>query len=325
METDEIKKKFNEVLEKLDENYDSTSHIEQSIRSIEAFLGIVPDITTEITDIDLSIDNYKRYAHQILKIEDSTIKKHVNVLTNFLYFTGGQVSIETVQAYLKRNESQSWMNQQLKALRRYCRDFLTLGRWIESFEIKNIDTVSIKRSTSDLELAEFYNKLQGYSQLIFLVLHDTGLRLDESINITLEMIDFDTNSIDVSKLHSGKTKFSWYVFITDVTKVLLLLFIKENPEWFEDTTRQLFPISPRGVELEFQKVSNDLELQIKPKDLRSIWVTKMTEANISDRYINAIQGRVSKKVLSQHYTDYSPENLKKQYDKAKQLFLLPLS
>jgi len=42
----------------------------------------------------------------------------------------------------------------------------------------------------------------------------------------------------------------------------------------------------------------------------------MGELGVQDRYIDAFCGRVPKSILARHYTDYSPERLKRRYDKA---------
>jgi intergrase/recombinase len=40
----------------------------------------------------------------------------------------------------------------------------------------------------------------------------------------------------------------------------------------------------------------------------------MLRLGVSETYIDAFCGRVSKTVLARHYTDFSPEKLKKIYD-----------
>jgi len=42
----------------------------------------------------------------------------------------------------------------------------------------------------------------------------------------------------------------------------------------------------------------------------------MGSLGVSDRYIDAFFGRTPKSILARHYTDYSPERLKKIYDEA---------
>jgi len=42
---------------------------------------------------------------------------------------------------------------------------------------------------------------------------------------------------------------------------------------------------------------------------------KDAEAEIDKGYIDAFCGRIPKGILEKHYTDYSPEALRRQYDK----------
>lgn len=57
-------------------------------------------------------------------------------------------------------------------------------------------------------------------------------------------------------------------------------------------------------------------LQITPKVLRDWFCEVMGSLGVSDRYVDAFCGRTPKSVLARHYSDYSPEKLKKIYDKA---------
>ena len=52
------------------------------------------------------------------------------------------------------------------------------------------------------------------------------------------------------------------------------------------------------------------------KRLREWFCCEMGNLRVSDRYIDAFCGRTPKSVLARHYTDYSPERLKRIYDKA---------
>lgn len=305
--------------ELLEAIYESVNSTEQRLDAIEANLGIVPDLTCNISDFEKSVDNFKIFCEHQLKLSSRTIKMYGASVTKFLYFSNGDVNTETVDVYLKSNESQSWKNQEIKALRKYCRNFLNLGSWIEGFEIINIDKVNRKKMPTDLELAEFFHSLRGQSQIIFLLLHDTGLRLDEILQSNLTMFDFDTCSIDVREVHTGESKSSYMSFYQKNTRTILRTYVKDNENYFSED-RKMFPISARGVEIEFQRTSNDLGLQITPKDLRTIFVTKLSNAGIKDRFIDCLQGRIPKKVIAKHYTDYGLENLKKQYDQVN-LFL----
>jgi len=57
-------------------------------------------------------------------------------------------------------------------------------------------------------------------------------------------------------------------------------------------------------------------IHITPQVLREFFCQQMGELGIPDRYIDAFCGRVPKSILARHYTDYSPERLKRIYDKA---------
>ena len=52
-------------------------------------------------------------------------------LRNFLVHSKGIITKDTVQQYLDSNESTSWKSNQIKAPRKYTRDHLKLGSWIE--------------------------------------------------------------------------------------------------------------------------------------------------------------------------------------------------
>jgi intergrase/recombinase len=51
--------------------------------------------------------------------------------------------------------------------------------------------------------------------------------------------------------------------------------------------------------------------------LRAWFATEMGELGVQDRYIDAFCGRVPKSILARHYPDYSPQRLKRMYDKAE--------
>lgn len=42
----------------------------------------------------------------------------------------------------------------------------------------------------------------------------------------------------------------------------------------------------------------------------------MAELGVPDRYVDCLCGRIPRSVIGRYYTDYSPERLKRIYDKA---------
>jgi len=57
-------------------------------------------------------------------------------------------------------------------------------------------------------------------------------------------------------------------------------------------------------------------VKITPQRLRDFFCMAMGELNAPDRYVDAFCGRTPRSILARHYTDYSPERLKKIYDNA---------
>lgn len=66
----------------------------------------------------------------------------------------------------------------------------------------------------------------------------------------------------------------------------------------------------------FEKARKNTQISIKPKDLRGFFCCEMGELGVPDRYIDAFCGRVPKSILARHYTDYSPQRLKRIYNRA---------
>jgi intergrase/recombinase len=58
-------------------------------------------------------------------------------------------------------------------------------------------------------------------------------------------------------------------------------------------------------------------LNITPQKLRKWFCSEMMRLGVSETYIDAFCGRVPKSVLGRHYTDFSPEKLRRVYRNIK--------
>lgn len=103
------------------------------LRLIKKALKIVPDKEITITDFESSISEYEKFAVEELKLEQTTINNHKSVIHKFLIQSKGLINKQSVKAYLESNNSEAWKSNQIKALRRYIRDYLKLGNWINEF------------------------------------------------------------------------------------------------------------------------------------------------------------------------------------------------
>ena len=110
--------------------------INERLIRIEKKFNIVPDKDTTIADFEASIIHYKQFALSELKLGQTTINNQISTIRNFLVFPKGIITKQTVLKYLDSNDSDSWKSNQLKALRRYTRDFLKLENWTEEFHFK---------------------------------------------------------------------------------------------------------------------------------------------------------------------------------------------
>jgi len=296
----------------------------EDLKLIKNYWKIVEDKETIIKDIDAKIAEYERFALNELKISQGTINNQKSIIRAFHSHSGGVVNRATVEAYLNSDESEAWKSNQLKALRRYIRDFLKLGNWINEFKFSKKKTKIKKEDIPTNEHLAYFCSLLPYPiQLIFLVLLDSGLRVGEVLKLKISNLDFETNMIDASDIHKGDTKSSWISYFTSQTAMYLDSYISKKFENVDDSI--LFDISYNSVQEAFQNTSYQTDIFIKPHLLRTVFSEKCTEAEIEGKYIDAFCGRIPKKVLESNYTVYSPQSLRIQYDKVEELLTLPFS
>jgi len=304
------KMKMSTSEQKLDE-------ILQSLRRIEKKLRIVPvqDRDGTVSDFDSSLAGYAKFARDHLKLEPNTIENHKSAILRFLNHSGGTITKEAVKAYLEIGESDSWKSNQVKALRKYVRDFLGLGSWIEDFKFSKAGA-KIKEIPTDEQLARFCALLPYQVQMVFLILHNSGLRIGEVLKLRLRDIDIDSAMINASEIHSGDTKSSWISFVTKQTAGYLDSYLFSGEVKFGDNAEGtgLFTVSDRYVQQAFKEASDKMGISLNPHLLRTVFTEKCGQAGIKDKYVDAFCGRTPKRILAKHYTDYSPEALRRQYD-----------
>lgn len=295
----------------------------QDLELIKKNLNIVPDLDTTIKDDKSSIEQYKIFAKEELKLNEKTITNQLSTISRFLSHSKGVVNKESVQEFFDSNDSDSWKSNQLKVLRRYCRDFLKLGNWINEFKFSKTQ-VGIKNLPDEDTLFKLFALLPTQTLVITLILYTSGLRIGEVLSLEYRHIQNDMNMIDASKIHEGETKHSWISFVNQETMNFLNQYLDEISFDYEDNLK-LFTTSSRVVQKDFEKSSEQIGFKINPHMLRKIFTEKCTQAGIKDKYIDALCGRISKSVIAKHYTDYSPDSLKREYKKVEPLLAFDLN
>jgi len=293
--------------------------ISSDLDSIKNHLKIVPDKFITITDIEGKIEDYQEFAVNELDLSRATVKNQKSAIRGFLNNSQGVIHKDTVTEYLKSNDSTSWKSNQVKALRKFIRDYLQLGNWINEFEFSREKAKIKKAIPTNEQLALFCTKLDYENQMIFLILVTSGLRIGEVLSLDIDDVNFDTNMIDASKVHKSNTKSSWISFITHQVSQYVQSYTESL------YTDNLFPVSYKTVQENFQRVSEETGIKIKPHLLRTVFTEKCTQAGIEEKYIDAFCGRISQNVIRKHYTDYSPEAMRRHYDRVEPFLRLPFA
>jgi len=292
------------------------------LKLIKKALKIIPDKEAGITDFKSSISEYEKFAIEELKLEQITINNHKSVIRNFFNHSKGKINKQTVKSYLNSNESKAWKSNQIKALRRYIRDYLKLGNWINEFVFTKVKAKRKDEIPSNEQLVKFCELLPYQIQIVFLVMLSSGLRIGEVLSLRFSDVDLETNMIDASNLHRGETKSSWFSFFTKQTSEYLEGYIGNNEHDENDDNPKFFSVSARSVQQAFKEASKQIGIYINPHLLRTVFAEKCREAKIDKEYIDAFCGRVPQGILAKNYTVYSPESLRKQYDKVEPFLTL---
>ncbi len=294
------------------------------ISLIKKHFKIIPDRDVIINNIQSSVTDYGTFASEDLKLNKKTITNHLSVITRFLEYSEGIITKQSVQEFLDSNDSDSWKSNQLKALRRYTRDFLKLGNWINEFNFTKSKAKIKGELPTDSQLVEFCLQLPYEIQHVFLVMHNSGLRIGEVLSLHIDDYNPENHLLDASKIHEGNTKSSWMSYVTQQTASYLDSYLDRYfEEYGDEVNGLLFHISTRSVQNAFKTASESTGISINPHLLRTIFTEKCTKSGISEKYIDAFCGRVSQGMIAKHYTAYSPSALKEQYENVESLLTLP--
>jgi integrase len=239
------------------------------------------------------------------------IKKHLEAICK----EPKVVTIEDLRAYLKNvkiSMAPSTYKNILASLKRFYRDFLGMKDLVESFKFPEQDFKPIKVPTKR-DLAIFYQALKGRRDpALFLVFASSGLRHTEVLSLDrFENVNFEKRILTPNK-ENNESKHTWVSFYNGEAEKALNEYLGSR----KDSDPRLFPISKRHVLRIFKRAFEATGIRITPQMLRDWFCCEMGELGVQDRYVDAFCGRVPRSILARHYTDYSPEKLKRIYDKA---------
>jgi integrase len=262
----------------------------------------------EFCEIDLqlsrrTVDNSSGHLFQVRRFLE-TINKHPS-----------QVSAEDIRSYLAtfRDKSAYTRANVLKSLKRFFRDFLKMPQVVESFKFPK-RSYTPKTVPSKEDLKRFFDALENdRDRAFFLLAASSGLRRSELLNLSLDDLDPKSRTVIPKNSHiTGTTKNSWVSCFNEEASTYLKRYL-ETRQTSDD--KRLFPVTEFAFRKMFDKANRKTGLHITPQVLREWFCCQLGELGVPDRYVDALCGRTPKSILARHYTDYSPDKLKRIYDK----------
>jgi len=206
----------------------------------------------------------------------------------------------------------------LMALKLFFRDFLKKPDVVSSFKFPH-QVFKPKHIVSTEQVRQFYQALEtAKEKALFMLYATSGLRREEILVLEPEDVDFDKRMITPHN-HSGGTKKSWVSFYNEEAELALNEYLATKNH---SRSKRLFPMRRYAVVQLWKIAKEKTGLNITPQKLRQWFCSEMLRLGVSETYVDAFCGRVSKSVLARHYTDFSPEKLGEIYLKTNLRILL---
>jgi integrase len=265
-----------------------------------------------------NLEAFREFCITDLQLSESTTELHSRNLKDYLEFIKKEptaVDQNTIRAYLKHIKLKwsSWTyKNRLSSLKRFYRDFLGNKHIIETFRFPE-QAFEPKSIPSKRDLQKFYKKLEcTRDRALFLIFASSGLRHAEILSLDrFKDIDFE-NRMLMPKKAGNQSKHCWVSFYNLEAERELRKYLDSRI----DKGSKLFRISKRTLLKRFKQASRESGVRITPQILRQWFASEMGALGVQDRFLDAFCGRVPKSVLARHYTDFSPDRLKKIYERA---------
>jgi integrase len=279
-------------------------------RNVEPRAGFDP-ATNSLQGI--RVEDFRDFLVVDLRFESRTVTNHCKNIERFfknIRKDPHDVTQLDVRSYLHermKQKSIATTNNDLKSLKRFFRDYLNRPEIVKSFRFSQSPfkpkVVLIKN-----ELRSAYRTIDSnLGRAIFLFYASTGLRRSEVLALSVDDVDFKKRMV-IPACHNGASKHSYVSFFNGETEEAL-----NKVDIYRD---RLFKVSDRQFRKIWKTASEQTGLDVRPQKLREWFCCEMGNLGVSDRYIDAFCGRTPKSVLARHYTDYSPERLRRIYEGA---------
>jgi site-specific recombinase XerD len=302
-------------------------------------VNIIEDFKYYLVSKGLSSRTIKEYTLDVLKFQKFVENEVIN-LVNLLDLSEDRI-LKIIQKYvsilkLEKNQSNRGINRKLSAIKKFFlfafKNGLTnknISNLIEMLKTpktlpKAISISDLKQFILNIDLVIDSNKklstfkknfLKVRNRLIIYFLFFTGVRVSELVNIKINEIDFESNTIKVL----GKGNKERIVIFSDELKDLINEyltirkdFIKDNEYLFISLRKKR--ITPRMIQILFKKLSKLVmkSFNITPHVLRHTFATVMLSNGADIVSIKELLGHSSLST-TQIYTKVSIQHLKDNY------------
>ena len=264
----------------------------------------------DIKDFEL----FCKVDRQLSKVTIKGYRQHIKKFFRTVNKNPLEITINDIREYLSEileNYTKPYVYANtLRSFKIFFRDYLKRGYLVESLRFPKIQLYP-KEIPPKKEIQEFYYAIPTLKkQAMYLLYATSGLRRNEGLSLLINDVDLGDRRI-VPRAHDGNTKRSWCTFFNDESKEAIVKYLNVR----KSRSLRLFPWDSRRTRNVFwREARKNTGLRITPQTLRDWFCCEMGELGVPDRYIDAFCGRVPRSILARHYTDYSPERLKRIYD-----------
>lgn len=283
-----------------------------------------------------NVKSFLNYLKVYKNYSELTIKNYYNDLTEFsLYIKKDltRVKKEDIKSYLKylfdKDNSNRTVSRKISTLKSFYK-YLK-----ENDVIKSSPALSIKYPKADKKLPNFvhYNELESMinatkkdtfyerDDSIIELMYATGVRVSELVNIKLDDIDFEANSIRIL----GKGSYMRTVYFGEYARDAIFKYMnglrikllngKESEYLFLNKNGN--NITTRGIQKIIDKIVSETEVKTKvsPHTLRHTFATHLLDNGCDLRSVQELLGHKNINT-TEVYTHVTSERLKDVYFKS---------
>jgi len=265
-----------------------------------------------IRDVKSVVSKFEEHCAVDERLMPRVCRDYRNTVLRFLRFAKGEVSQESVRAYLSSyvEKKPKTYNNQLCGLRAFVMRFLKHKEMMEGFKKAHEDSVCEVELPSKTQLKKGFDCLNSDKErAIYLLYASSGLRQMELRGLSrFDDVDFRLRA--VKSKHNTRTKKAGVTFYNEECEEYLKRYLDAR----KDGSERLFPMSNYYFYLVWKRISKAAGVKITPQVLRKWHSTELGERGVPDRYVDVFQGRAPKTVIAKFYTGKELERLKRIYD-----------